>query len=269
MAMIDEIKEQTKKMKDMTPKQKWSYFWEYYKIHVLVICLILFFLITLARDIMNSKDTVFYTAVINADTETLTEDVTARWNEDLEEILQINTKKEEVFFDTGFTLSNDRDSQYDYTTLQKLMVMAGSQSLDAVVANTGVFEFYAQSSFFIPMEELLTPEQYEKLQPYFYYTDFATISDDDANIEMAEQEAMEAEKKAAVIDHHDPSTMEQPVAVGLFIDGSQKWVESGAYVLLADSQQTYQGYPESGVLGISLGTRHSDYALQYIDYFFE
>ena len=269
MAMIDEIKEQTMKMKEMTPKQKWNYFWGYYKFHVLFIGLILFFLITLTRDMLKSKDTVFYTAMVNANTDAVTEEVLAQWNGELEEILQINTKKEEVCFDTGYNMSNDQSSQFDYTTMQKLMVMAGSQSLDAMIANTGVFEFYAQGSFFVPMEQLLTPEQYERLQPYFYYTDFATIPDDDANIEMEEQEALEAAKKASVMDHHDPSTMENPVAVGLFIDGSSKLMQSGAYALLADSEQTYQGYPENGVVGIAAGTRYADYALQYIDYFFE
>lgn len=269
MAMIDEIKEQTRKMKEMTPKQKWEYFWGYYKFHVLFIAVILFFLVTLTRDILKSKETVFYTAMINANTDSVTEEVLAEWNGELEEIFGVNTKKEEVCFDTGYNMSNDRSSQFDYTTMQKLMVMAGSQSLDAMIANTGVFEFYAQASFFTPLEQLLTPEQYERLEPYFYYTDYATMSDDDANLEMEEQEALEAAKKAAVIDHHDPSTMEKPVAVGLFIEGSQKLTQSGAYALLADSGQTYQGYPENGVVGIAAGTRYADYALQYIDYFFE
>ena len=85
MAMIDEIKEQTRKMKEMTPKQKWEYFWGYYKFHVLFIAVILFFLITLTRDILKSKETVFYTAMINANTDSVTEEVLAEWNGELEE----------------------------------------------------------------------------------------------------------------------------------------------------------------------------------------
>ena len=34
--IIDEIREQQRKMKDMTWKERFAYYWEYYKVHTIV-----------------------------------------------------------------------------------------------------------------------------------------------------------------------------------------------------------------------------------------
>ena len=39
MSIWEETKEQRQKMKGKSLKEKWNYFWEYYKIHTLVIIL--------------------------------------------------------------------------------------------------------------------------------------------------------------------------------------------------------------------------------------
>lgn len=269
MAMIDEIKEQTMKMKEMNGKQKWEYFWGYYKFHVLAIVCILFFLITLTRDMLRNKDMVFCVAVFNGDTETVTEETTGAWVEDLNELFGINTDKEEIAFDTSYMLTNERNTSFDMSNMQKIMVLAGSRELDVMVANTAVFEYYAQAGFFYDLKDFLTEEQYERLKPYFYYTDGATAVDEEDDVKpMNELEEEAALKLASTIDHHDPATMEQPIPVGIFVEGSKALTESGLYTLLDESKVLYQGYPEAGIVGVPLATQHTENVQQFIDYFY-
>lgn len=269
MAMIDEIKEQTMKMKEMDGKQRWEYFWGYYKFHVLAIVCILFFLITLTRDMIRNKDMAFLVAMFNADTDAVTEEYTDAWVTDLNNLFAINTKKEEVVFDTTYVLSNERNTSFDMSTMQKMMVLAGSRDLDVIIANKAVFEYYAQAGFFCEMKDILTAEQYAKLEPYFYYTDAATFADEENADTLEESEAKAAAKLKMTINHHDPSSMEKPLAVGLFVEGAKKLVESGAYTALGESDFLYQGYPEEGVVGVALGTQHAENVQQFIDYFYE
>lgn len=268
MAMIDEIKEQTMKMKEMNGKQRWEYFWEYYKFYVLGFVCVLFILISMTKDILKNKEMIFNVAVFNADTDAITTEYTDAWAAELGEKFEINTKKETVTFDTSYVLSNERNTSFDMSTLQKVMVLAGSRELDIVVGNKAVFEYYAQLEFFADLKDVLTAEQYARLEPYFYYTDGATFGDDETVETMQEAEKRENEKLAMSIDHHDPSTMEKPIAVGLFVENSEKLAESGAYEALGSSDILYQGYPEEGVVGVAIGTKHVEYVQKFMDYFY-
>ena len=46
MSIRDEVKQQQDKMKDKDFKEKWDYFWEYHKFHVLTVVVALIFIIS-------------------------------------------------------------------------------------------------------------------------------------------------------------------------------------------------------------------------------
>lgn len=265
MAMKDEILAETKKIKDMTPKQKWEYFLEYYKWWAIGIVVGIICLISMIKDIVNSRQDAFYMVMINAGMDAVYEDPTKEWANELELTLGINQKKYQVSIDPNLTLTNNMDSQMDYSSMEKIMALAGARSLDVMVANTAIFEFYAQSDFYYKLEDILTPEQYERLKPYFYYTDEATKAKEDVNT-FAEQTKLKEQKLALTIDHNDPSTMKEPVAVGIYTKYSDKMNSQGCYEYAQYAE--YQGYPEAGVFAIALSAYNLDYARACVDYFF-
>lgn len=268
MAMIDEIKKETAKMKDMTGKERWEYFWEYYKVHTIVAVCVIFFLVSFTKDVLTNKQPGLYFAMLNCDTTTLAEETTDTWSRDLEAITEMNTKKNVVEFDTALSLSPDQSSQFDYSTMSKLMALAGARTLDVMAANTANFEFYAQSDYFYNLEEVLPADLLEKVSPYLYYTDAAGFPKEAENLTMEQQTVVDTEKKSRTIDHHKPEDMEQPVAVGIFVEASEKLRSSGAYTYLSDVDK-YQGYPQEGVLGIAMSTDRMDMVLKALDYLFE
>jgi hypothetical protein len=55
MPVIDEIREEQKKFKTMTPKEKVGYIWDYYKIHIIVGIFLIVFGAMLARDVYKNS----------------------------------------------------------------------------------------------------------------------------------------------------------------------------------------------------------------------
>ena len=64
--VIDEIRQQQMKTKEMSAKGKLEYFWDYYKVHTIVAILVIFFAAMFIRDIVTAKDYNFYSILFNA-----------------------------------------------------------------------------------------------------------------------------------------------------------------------------------------------------------
>ena len=62
----DEIREERRKaMGRMTPKEKFAYFWDYYKIHALVTVIVIIGASSLIYNYVTYKDYGFYATLIN------------------------------------------------------------------------------------------------------------------------------------------------------------------------------------------------------------
>lgn len=61
----DEIREQHQKMKGKSRKEKFAYFWEYYKVHTLVAILVLILGGSMIYSIATQKDIIMEAAFVN------------------------------------------------------------------------------------------------------------------------------------------------------------------------------------------------------------
>ena len=59
MAIKDEIKQESIKLKDMPPKKKAEYIWEYYKIPIIGVIAAIIFIVTFTRDYRINKRPYF------------------------------------------------------------------------------------------------------------------------------------------------------------------------------------------------------------------
>ena len=57
------------------------------------------------------------------------------------------------------------------TSTQKLMVYVAANELDSMITDFNSFQKYANSSLFYDLRDILTEEQLQALEPYFYYVD--------------------------------------------------------------------------------------------------
>ncbi len=257
----DEIREERRKaMSRMNGKEKFAYFWDYYKIPAFVTVALVIAAASFIYQYATYKDYGFYAAFLNAGVSDVSQGLPEQWAAEFQEYAGIDPKEYEVYIDTSMSLSTADISQYTMANQQKMVAMMQTGSIHTIVAETQTFEQYAQVEYFSPLEDILSPEQLEKYRPYFYYTDTATFPADD----FAPDEVRDL--STLTIDHTDPSTMEQPAAVGIILTKDNALADSRLYAYLQDDKYDYQGHPAEVILGIPVSSSQPELAVKFLEY---
>lgn len=169
----DEIKEQHKKLNDMTFSEKKEYIWEYYKIHILVV----FFVITTAIVLIisfakNNYQTVFTTVVADGNM-TGFSDHTDLLTTEFSKYIGIDGKHKRVIFNNNFTLTQRQGDEDSYYSTQKIVTMATAHSIDGFLCEYNYVNFYSSGDDLLltDLTELLTSDELHRLSDYLiYYT---------------------------------------------------------------------------------------------------
>lgn len=151
MALIDEVKEQHAKVKGKGFKYKFSYFWEYYRIHTLVAVIILILGFSFIKSMVTAKKTVFQAIFVNA--------IHVPNEQEFAVALQINEKKEAVLIDGSYTISLDTYDQYSYANQQKLMAVMASRDAEVIVSDSAYIESYMDSDVFGDLRDFFSDEE--------------------------------------------------------------------------------------------------------------
>ena len=251
----------------MSTREKLAYFWEYYKIHTLAAIIILAIVISLVKQFVTSKDTGLYAVLIDAITTDSNSGLNEIWSEEFLEYAQIDPDKYEVSIDTSISISENVDMQYSMVNQQKLFAMLAAGGISAFVADTETFETYAQNDYFYDIEPFLSGEELNKYGSYLYYTDISTFGNT-SDIPSDGGSAQE-ESGNPVINHRDPSAMEQPSAIGVILTEDTKIADAGYYAYLKENGYEYQGYPSDVVLGIPVTCKEPELVIRFLEYLFE
>lgn len=256
MATIwEETKAQGAKMKGRSLREKLEYFWEYYKIQTIAVLTILVIAFSLVHAWATSKDYALSIVMVNSIAAQI-DDVDTTWISDLNERIEYDPKKYEIFIDTTMLIGQDSESaSQEYASLQKLAAMISAQTIDIFIADSETYERYAQSGYMCDLRDIYTAEELEKLSDILYYTDAATFSDysDDADPNSYPDQSV------YIVDHHDPGSMKDPVPIGFFADDSTVVGSSGSYAYL-NPDDMFQGHPKEGVIGVLINTPRLDNA---------
>ncbi len=265
MSVAEEIREEQRKaLSTMSTKEKFAYFWDYYKVHVLVSVVVIAMAATFIYQYITNKDYGFYATLVNATLTDQNHELSGEWTTQFQEYAGIDPQEYQVYIDTSVVLSQDTSTQYSISNEEKMFAMVQVGAINAIVAETETFEKYAQFEYFYNLESILTPEQIEKYRPYFYYTDAATF--DTGNDDTYYDAAMRKDPGALTIDHRSPSGMEQPVAAGIILTADNRLADAGYYAYLADSEYDYQGYPSEAVLGIPVSCKEPELAIRFLEF---
>lgn len=247
MPVMDEFKEEREALKHGTLKQKLSYFWDYYKWHVIVTVFVVIAGSTLVSQILNRKETAFYLALIN------TLDLTSAEPEgrNFTEYSGIDTEDYTIIYDTSMRIDFATRTDETVNSAEKFVVYLTAKELDAVVSDTDIIQKYAYNETFHDLSQFLTPEQTEKYKPYFYYIDYAVVEDI-----TAAQEAYDYSFVPEYPDPRHPENMEQPIPVGIYVTGRPALTDR-FYFIREDSDI---------VLSVVGNTTRPDMVRQYIDF---
>ncbi|MCR5595702.1 MAG: hypothetical protein K6G12_07635 [Lachnospiraceae bacterium] len=261
MATIwEETKVQGSKMKGRPLKEKLAYFWEYYKIQTMIAVGVIVIAASLIHSWVTYKDYALCIVEVNSIADSIG-GVTETWKYDLTELLDFDTDDYEIDIDTSLMLGSDTSSaNAEYASAQKMAALLSSKSIDIFIADTPVFEQYAQNGSFSDLRDIYSYEELSAMEGRIYYTDAGTFSDyDETDLNVTEKQA------GYTIDHHDPSTMKDPIPVGFFADENTRIGASGIYGHLSESD-TYQGYRTEPIIGIPANTTRLEAALTGLEY---
>lgn len=209
MPLMDEFKEEREEIKKRSFKEKASYFWDYYKWHVIGIVAALILIGSLAYNYLTNKDTAYYSAFLNMNETWYSED----FLKGFEEISGVDTKKEKIYFDSNLHLDLTAMDQATFVTTQKLLVYISSQELDSMLGDLGAMNRYGYNDVLMDLRDFLTPEEIEKYQSRFFYVDRTLIE------KMKDELNDEPEYPA---DPTDPTSMTDPVPVGIYLNDCEK-----------------------------------------------
>lgn len=245
MAVMDEFREEREALKNGTFKEKLIYFWDYYKWYVIGGIGILLFAGSMIYEIATRKEVAFNAILLNASP--MTEDTT--YQQDFAAYAGIDLNKLDIFFDTSIRITEGSMDETSYTSTEKLMVYTAAGELDIMASDTDSFRKYANSYTFYDLRNILSPEQLEQYEPYFYYVDLTVVD----KIEEANNNLDES-FQPKYPDPRKPEEMETPVPVGIYLNDCDKLKE------------TFYFRGDEIVLGVYANTNHLDTTLQYIDF---
>lgn len=140
MAMHDEIRQENKKMKDMTFKGKCSYIWDYYKVPIIAGIILIILGTVFVRDfIEGSKPEYLSAEMVNT---VFYFDETPTIREDFIEYAQIDTDIYNIGVDTSGQLDPEGYDQSTIAMREKLMAYYSSHSMSVLIAPENVVKLY-------------------------------------------------------------------------------------------------------------------------------
>lgn len=247
MPVMDEFREEREAIKNSSLSYKLKYIWDYYKWLIIGILIAVPIIISIVKDIATKKDFIFYGMFLNSYAESSSLDA---YMNDFGQQYELDTENYDIFLDTSLSMQVETYDDGSMATMHRIIASLSIGELDVLAANPSVFEHYSTSDTFCDLSSLLTKEQMELLQPYFYYVDGAEIT-----------KRMNSDDAIAYTpteyDHQDPACMENPILVGLYIQDSPSL--SKMFVFKDNSY----------ILGIPQGCQHQETALQFIEYIFQ
>jgi len=254
MPVFDDIKEQTAKMKDMTLKGKFKYFWGYYKIHTLIILGVIIMVVWLIYDMTHQPDNALYALLLNSGGYGMTEDA----GNEFAEYAGIDLRKKDVFLDTTMVFDPDTVSQDNYYSSMKIAALFAAGEVDCITCSESLFHNYGLNEAFIPLNELMTQEQIAAYGMDLFYIDRAEIAAKETEeVDIFAEETGEADTEKEEIDHRDPSQMEEPIAIGFYLNVADIPFFTENYLYYGKEAVVY------GFVGNSL---HHETAIQFLDY---
>lgn len=257
MAAMDEFREEREAMKHAGWKEKLSYFWDYYKIHTIVIVAVLIFGVSYVHHLITATDPALEGIFLNTvgkDEGTTPKSLLYDFAEDA----KIDTEKyhfsvRELRYIAAVDMdSNNIDTGVVTTTTetsQTIAAITAAQALDFITGPHSCMEELAYQQYFIDLREVLSKEQCAKYEPFFIYIDLAIVEKiRDAN------NALELDDSIVLPSGTEPDEMEKPVPVMIDMSHCKKLTDAFGYE------------PDMTAFGIVANTTRTENAVRFIDY---
>ena len=216
MAVADEIREQTRKIKDMTFKEKVSYIWYYYKVIIIVAAAVIVAVAFGIQNIReNQKPTCLYAVFINSN---FNYDTTNTLEDDYIRVMDVDTSREHLFITFDINLNPDYFDTVALAYQQKLVSLCTSGELDVQIGPVGIMESSADCGNYANLMEFLPADLIAELEDreYEFYTYKGHRYGDD------ELAMMDEQSRKAIAEM-------EPYIAGIYLDNCSYLNNMGEY----------------------------------------
>ena len=252
MGFIDRIKEDYQKVKDKPAKEKWGFFWDYYKIPAICIVLVVSLMVYSVLTITNQKEIVFSGVLLNCKIGIDEEDFLDGYYQHA----GIDGETQAAAFYADMMLAKQLGSDKNNNTIQRIIAGVSVQDTDFITGDPYAFQScaYNTSRLFKDLREFLDPETLEKYKDRLYYVDEDII--DQINNRETNLKTLEYPD-----DPKKPETMKKPIPVGIDISDCKAFMDTYYVGSYTDSDPVVY-------IGVVQNTLRPELAKQFISYLF-
>lgn len=152
-------------LKRLDAKQKRQFIWDYYKIPIIAVVLVVMLAATGISLAVSGSKTAFYAVLVNANNEAAADPFTP-----LLEQGGMNMTGRKVDIEANYTLHFDNPGAADASTLQVLAALFGIGNLDLFAADEAVFEKYAEQYAFVDLRLFIPAKVLQAHEAELYYS---------------------------------------------------------------------------------------------------
>lgn len=170
----DEMPLGKQQISELSLSEKMEFYWQKYKIHIVVTVLLACFFGSILHPIIHQKEIVLSIAYINAFPNVEDQVII----DDLEKHLQVNPKRQQVLLDSTYYIDNTSDSPYAENYSQKFSSNALNGHFDVVLSDVTNFDFYGNQGFFQDLSTIFSEEELVFYKDRLYYLDLPDDNSD-------------------------------------------------------------------------------------------
>lgn len=160
------------KLKKMTFGEKVKYIWEYYKIHIIIVALIAFLVISIGQVVYRNikYESVFHCAMVNSLLSIKEEEYII---DDFGKYIGIDKEHETLTFDSGyiFMWDNSSNSDTNLTSRMKVASSLAAQTLDIFLADETYIVSAAPEGQLYDLTEVLPENIFKQIEDRLFYTE--------------------------------------------------------------------------------------------------
>ena len=158
MSLCDELQKEKRKLSRLSFGGKLQYIFDYYKFWILGVVVLIGLVWSIGSTILHNKPTGFYAMLLNAGGTDLSGQADEAAGAAFAEAAGLDNEKQKIIVDTSATFNPNDQSQFSMAQNAKIAALYQSHDIDAMVADPGVFTYYALNGSFVDLRDVLDDE---------------------------------------------------------------------------------------------------------------
>lgn len=158
MSLREDFEKEKKKLSRLSFGGKLQYIFDYYRFWILGVVVLIGLVWSVGSTILHNKPTGFYAMLLNAGGTDLSGQADEAAGAAFAEAAGLDDEKQKIIVDTSATFNPNDQSQFSMAQNAKIAALYQSHDIDAMVADPGVFTYYALNGSFVDLRDVLDDE---------------------------------------------------------------------------------------------------------------